>query len=1006
MIKMNTPNDNTTGSPNFQNISININNSETSYIDCNILKGLKHFCISHLNIRSLDKNSENLIYLLQDCNFNIDILCLTETWQNLNNCTINGYQPPITLLRSNKKGGGVGIYCKNNINFKIINEMSRSNEYIEIISIEYKTNKVKGIISSVYRPPSQINQHIQSFKDNMIEIINYKETHYANLNFDLLGDFNIDILKYDASANIRNFYQIFEDANLTPLINRPTRVTDNSISIIDNIISNNFQNTKQYIICTSISDHFMIIKSTPTDSNNTQTEYTQNRKFSDANIQNFTNNLAITDWSHIYNSPNTIDKWNIFFNIIDNKFNFAFPKIKKKTINKGSNPTPWLNNNLRKMIKIERKLYIKKLKTKNSIHQQKHKDFKKKLQTQIRRAKIEYYENEFNKTTNDSRAMWNTINKITNRKHSKKTDKPTRLVIDNKELINDSEICEGLNNFFNKIGIDLAKKIPYDNMTQQEYINNLHEQNSNFKFKNITTSDILKINKSIKPKFSAGPDDIPSAIVKIILKEIPEVIVNIINSSLNSGLVHERLKTAIIIAIYKKGDKSDPNNYRPIALINALSKIIEKVVGFQLRKYLESNKILSNNQFGFRSLHSCTHAMITTLDYIEKNKDKNQITSSIFVDLTKAFDTVDINLLLIKLKKIGIQNNELKWFKEYLTNRSHTCKIGKKLSSYLYSKLGVPQGSILGPLLFIIYINDLPNIIKCFLNLFADDTMLAVTSKNKTDLEEAAKKIIKETQEWFKNNKLTLNPTKTRAINFNTKMDITIKINNENIQQIKNKNTNKQETSFKFLGFYLDEKINFESHVQKIICKLNSTNHILRNIKKIIPLKQRILIYNSLFRPHLEFGISLWSNSKKTINTISTIQKRAILNIHGSNAKIHSEPLFKKYKILKFKDLIKYNNLMLGHSIFYDYAPSALLNLIKKETPHERLRRNTWNLKLNGANKKSITQFIIPKEWNDLNLEKKKIKDKKKFKKEIQKEILNSYTDTISCNDQNCKICY
>ncbi len=162
MIKMNTPNDNTTGSPNFQNISININNSETSYIDCNILKGLKHFCISHLNIRSLDKNSENLIYLLQDCNFNIDILCLTETWQNLNNCTINGYQPPITLLRSNKKGGGVGIYCKNNINFKNITEMSRSNEYIEIISIEYKTNKVKGIISSVYRPPSQINQHIQS----------------------------------------------------------------------------------------------------------------------------------------------------------------------------------------------------------------------------------------------------------------------------------------------------------------------------------------------------------------------------------------------------------------------------------------------------------------------------------------------------------------------------------------------------------------------------------------------------------------------------------------------------------------------------------------------------------------------------------------------------------------------------------------------------------------------------------------------------------------------------
>lgn len=159
---MATVNNNIPGSANFHNISININNSDANYIDCNTLKDLKHFGIGHINIRSLDKNSENLIYLLQDCNFNIDILCLTETWQNLNNCTIKGYQTPITLLRNNKKGGGVGIYCKNNINFKIIKEMTIINENIEILSIEYKTNKIKGIISTVYRPPSQIIQNIQA----------------------------------------------------------------------------------------------------------------------------------------------------------------------------------------------------------------------------------------------------------------------------------------------------------------------------------------------------------------------------------------------------------------------------------------------------------------------------------------------------------------------------------------------------------------------------------------------------------------------------------------------------------------------------------------------------------------------------------------------------------------------------------------------------------------------------------------------------------------------------
>ena len=994
------------GSQNFLDITSNINNSESNYINCSLLKDLKHFSLGHLNIRSLDKNSENLMYLLQDCNNNMDILCISEIWKNTNNFLIPEFQPPATLIRNKKNGGGVAIYCKNHVKYKIIQEMTKINEYIEILTIEFKTNKTKGIVSVVYRPPSQNTTHIQKYLDDMNVILNYKNTHFTDSDYDILGDFNMDLLKYETSSNIRKFYQTYENNNISPLINRPTRVVGNNISIIDNILSNNSHNSKQYIICTSISDHFLIIKSTNIIKSNTKEESSYFRKLTTENTQKFKNSINNEDWSHIINTENTINKWELFFNKIDSKFNDSYPKIKKKIQKNNTNSTPWISNELKSMIKTERKLYLKQLKTKQTTHQQIHKEYKINLQTQIRKAKLKYYETEFSKTSNDPKNMWRTINKVTNRQTGEKNEKPKKIIINNSELTEDKIIAEGLNLHFNRIGIDLAKNIKNDPTKQQEYTNKIHEHNTTFKFKNISTQDIANLNKSIKPKYSAGPDEIPSIIIKIIMSLIPEVIANLINSSLNSGIIHNRLKAAIIIAIYKKGDKADPNNYRPIALINALSKILEKVVGYQLRKYLESNKILNNNQFGFRSLHSCTHAMINTLDHIEKNKNKNQITSAIFIDLTKAFDTVDTNTLLIKLKKIGIRNNELAWFKNYLTDRSHTCKIGDTFSSFLLSKIGVPQGSILGPLLFIIYINDLPATIKCFSNLFADDTMLAITDKNKTNLEESAKVVLTDTLDWFNYNKLTLNPTKTRAINFNTKLDITTKINNTSIQIINSKNTDKQETYFKFLGFHLDEKLNFESHVQKVICKLNSTNHILRNIKKIVPLKQRILIYNSLFRSQLEFGISIWANNKKTINKITTLQKRALLNLHGPSSKIHSEPLFKKYKILKFKDLIKYNNLMIGHSIFYEYAPKALLDIIEKESTHERLRRNLWNLKINGANKLSITNYIIPKDWNELSLEMKKIKNKNKFRKLMVNDIINDYNETINCNDQNCLICH
>ena len=283
--------------------------------------------------------------------------------------------------------------------------------------------------------------------------------------------------------------------------------------------------------------------------------------------------------------------------------------------------------------------------------------------------------------------------------------------------------------------------------------------------------------------------------------------------------------------------------------------------------------------------------------------------------------------------------------------------------------------------------------------------MIAPSCNSETTLEIKTNNMMTEASQWFLLNKLTLNTSKTRAIILNTKKNIDLKINNTPIIKINSKNNDINEKTFKFLGFNIDEKLDFKAHIKIIINKLNSANHILRKIKKIIPLQQKILIYNAIFKPHLEYGCAIWANTKDTIDSITKLQKKAIRSINGSKSKKHTEPIFKKLKILKFSDLLEINKLTIAHAIFHNYAPKALYEHIQKETQHERLRRNIFNLKIDGSNKKSITKYLIPLAWNDLNSELKTIQKKSKFTSLIKKSIIQNYSNTEFCNDNNCKTC-
>ena len=576
--------------------------------------------------------------------------------------------------------------------------------------------------------------------------------------------------------------------------------------------------------------------------------------------------------------------------------------------------------------------------------------FRNRLNKEIDVKKKQYFQKLFLDSKNDMKKSWKTLRSLMG---TDGKNKSASFISENNNSDENFEILNKFNDFFAKIGHSLADQVPNSDLDACSYID---ANPQSFFLYPVSPAEINSLILKLK-NTKTQIDELPVYIFKKIVTSIEYPLSFIINTSYLQGVFPEKLKTARITPIHKNGDNITPSNFRPISSLHYISKIYEKTVSDRMMSFCSRCSLISHEQFGFQAGVSTCHALIRLTEILYQALNENKFNFTLLIDIRKAFDCVDHSILISKLQKYGIRGLPLSWFRSYLKNRKCFIEYSDIKSNINVFNTGVPQGSILGPLLFLLFINDLPKIsnnIKMI--LFADDTTLTISDSNLTNLVNRSNIELNSINNWVNANKLTLNTDKTEFLitsNRTVASNINIEFQSASIVP---------SNSCKYLGVMIDNKLCFRDHIHFVISKISKHTGILYKLKDSLPMCTRLNYYFAFMHPYISYNIIVWGSTYHTILEPLNIQmKRIVRIICGAKFRDHTNPLFKKLRLLKLYDLYKYHTLI--H--VYKQKSLGLLEIaenLHNTRHHENIRSQYHRLDLC----QHALSFMGPKIWNSL----------------------------------------